>query len=145
MKIVLKINNEWLQEYKRKDSLVPAWIYLQNGDESYPDDEWIDNPVVVIGWWLHSIAELLSNREGQGMSFMEGPFYLDVVTDGDNFLLNSEDKKISWVVRKSDLAKEVMRTANEMSRALHSQGMDDLAQKLNEGVKAVRLSLKNAR
>lgn len=141
MNIVLEFDSDWLEKYASKGELIPARIYLQYGDVCYPDDEWVDNPVVLLGWWLHSVDEILSKGDGQGIAFMEGPFFINVTPKGDQVLLESEDDEISWMVPAVDLAKEVMRAANQAAKVLSEVGLHQLASNLNKGAQNLRLKI----
>ncbi|MBF7073938.1 hypothetical protein ISG33_11055 [Glaciecola sp. MH2013] len=142
MNIKLKFKNEWLEEYKNKQGLAPAWIYLECNNEHYPDDEWIDNPATVLGWWLYSIKELLNGNEGQGLSFMEGPFFINAKLDGDNLILDSEDGKVSWKVNAHDFANTLIKSANETARTFYNAGLKEASENLNQGAKDLRAVLK---
>ena len=140
MDIVISFNEEWLEEYK-KDSLIPAWIYFRHQGRCYPDDEWIDNPEVILGWWLHSITELIEGKAGQGLCFMEGPFFVSAEIKGGSFILKSEDKQIDWRVDKKELADSLIKAANKTSRKFHEHGLLEASRKLNEGVSDLRRAL----
>ncbi len=142
MEIVLKFKDEWVEEYGAKNRLIPAWIYLQHEGKCYPDDDWIDNPTVLLGWWLHSVSDLLKGGEGQGISFMEGPFFVAAALKGEDFILESEDSEISWVVNKLDMAKELMKVANQAARKLHDTGLTELSENLNGGIKELKTVVK---
>ncbi len=141
MKVILKFNDEWVTEYGYKGSLIPAWIYLEHQGEFYPDNDWIDNPTRLLGWWLYSIEEILLSKEGQGFSFMEGPFHINVHSDDDNLILESEDKEISWVVNKLHFAKELVRAANQASRKFNDFGFNELSENLNMSIKRVKVAI----
>ncbi len=142
MNILLKFREDWLQDYKDKDqSLVPAWIYFEHNGEFYPDDDWIDNPATLLGWWLHSITELLQGREGQGLSFMEGPFFIKITLNNSELLLECEEGHISWKVDSFELSKELIRAANEASRKFYEAGMLKISENLNEGIKSLKKAL----
>lgn len=141
MKIILKFNDEWVEEYGNKGSLIPAWIYFEHQGEFYPDNDWIDNPTILLGWWLYSIEEILLSKEGQGLSFMEGPFHINIYEDDDNLIFKSEDKEISWVVNKFDFAKELVRVANQASSKFNDLGFNELSKNLNASINRVRVAI----
>lgn len=138
MNIRLKFNEDWLSEYKHKENLIPSFIYLEHEGKCYPGDDWVDNPVILLGWWLHSIEDLLLGGDGQGISFMEGPFFVKVVLKGENLLLASEDGEITWIVNKNDFIQELTRVANEASRVFYGIGLKSISENLNEGIKKIK-------
>jgi len=141
MHINLKFKDEWLLDYKQRtenQNLVPAWIYLEHENEYYPDNDWIDNPAILFGWWFTSIVDLLQGGIGQGFDFMEGPYSININIDNDLIILNSDDNKITWEVNKKEFIDELIRAGNEVSRTFYNAGLDGLSQSLNEHVKELR-------
>lgn len=142
MQIKIEFRDEWLTEYKEKIDLVPAMIYLENEGVQYPDDEWIDNPCILLGWWMHSVSELLLGAEGQDISFMEGPFFLKTTISGDMLSLVSEDEKVRWGINKLDFAKELLRASNSTSRYLQERGFKEKAAQLDQSAITLRDSMR---
>lgn len=60
-------------------SNVTGIIYLEVDGRSFPDSQWSDFPIIVLGWWLKGLADL-----AQGLSssceglFMDGPFSFQI-------------------------------------------------------------------
>ena len=145
IQIVLRIKDEWIQDFKSKGGHMPGWIYLEMNQKFYPDDDWIDNPIVILGWWLNSIRDVLNGRENQGICFMEGPFFIEAIDDGKNLALKSEDGEVNWVVDKTQFAKEIIRVSNQLIRDLYSSDLRGKADALAEGVKLVNDALSQTR
>jgi hypothetical protein len=60
-------------------SNVVGHIWFENGQFSFPDRAWYDFPVIILGWWANSLAELLGNRRDKcELYFMDGPYKLVV-------------------------------------------------------------------
>jgi hypothetical protein len=49
-------------------------IHVRFGDVAFPDTDWDDFVVVVLGWWLEEIRNLIWGGSGAQMWFMDGPF-----------------------------------------------------------------------
>ncbi len=50
-------------------------IWYDFGDESFPHSRWSDFSVVVLGWWLESLATMIEGRKRNvEMLFMDGSF-----------------------------------------------------------------------
>ena len=50
-------------------------VFLRGPTGDFPESEWFDFPVVILGWWIEGLSDLLAGKEQsfQGM-FMDGPF-----------------------------------------------------------------------
>lgn len=72
---------------------------------------------------------------------MEGPFFINVTPKGHQVILESEDDEVSWMVSTVDLAKEVMRAANQAAKVLSEVGLHQLASNLNKGAQNLRLKI----
>jgi hypothetical protein len=141
MNINLKFKNEWLMEYKQRtknQNLVPAWIYFEHDNECYPDDDWIDNPAILLGWWFTSFVDLMQGGQGQGFDFMEGPYSFNATIENNFVVLKSEDNKVSWKVDKKEFVDELIRAGNEVARNFYKFGLTELSQHLNEHVKKLK-------
>ena len=142
MKIRIKFEDNWLDQYKHKESMMPAYICIEHDEECYPSNDWVDNPAILLGWWLHSMEDLLLGGEGQGFSFMEGPFFIKARIEDENILLVSEDHNITWVINKNEFADELTKSANQASRTFNEIGLNNIAGNLDEGVKKIKAILK---
>jgi hypothetical protein len=54
---------------------VTGQVFLRGPTGDFPESGWSDFPVVILGWWIEGLIDLLAGREEsfQGM-FMDGPF-----------------------------------------------------------------------
>jgi len=56
--------------------LITGKICLSFLERSFPEENWFDSVVVVLGWWLQAAINMLENpSESQKLRFMEGPFW----------------------------------------------------------------------
>jgi len=135
-------SNQELKSFKsRNPELTPAFIYLESNGECYPDEKWVDNPAVILGWWVYSYLDILKGGVGQGICFMEGAFDIDAVVDGNNITLKSEDGAISWIVSKEELGKALLKALNKASCLFYEMELEDIADGFNETAKLVRESM----
>jgi hypothetical protein len=64
------------EQYPSGSILGPIW--LRCGEIEFPEAEWSDFPVVILGWWLHEMRPLsLVTTTGQSaeLLFMDGPYF----------------------------------------------------------------------
>lgn len=54
---------------------VAGQVFLRGPTGDFPESDWSDFPVVVLGWWIEGLVDLLAGEQQsfQGM-FMDGPF-----------------------------------------------------------------------
>jgi hypothetical protein len=86
--------------------LVWAEITLQVDGEYFPDPEWTDFIVVVLGWWCGALVEILRGAQGPiDVHFMEGPYLAELrQLSGQSLRLTLvEDAVTRRVVREDDV------------------------------------------
>jgi hypothetical protein len=54
---------------------VTGQVFLRGAAGDFPETGWSDFPVVILGWWIAGLADVVARREPsyQGL-FMDGPF-----------------------------------------------------------------------
>ena len=141
MQIEIKLNDGLKEVIPSKLELTPMFIYFENQNEYYPEKNWIDNPVIVLGWWTYSLVDLLKGGSGQGFSFMEGAFDLNATTNGNDIELRSDDGRINWKVNNVDFANALIAALKKTSRLLYEKGHPELTKGFNEGINQIREAL----
>lgn len=66
-------------------------VFLRGPTEDFPETGWSDFPVVILGWWIEGLTEVVAGRElsFQGM-FMDGPFAFVVQCEA------GDSARIAW-------------------------------------------------
>ena len=63
---------------KREGSgLITGLLAVDLGGATFPDKDWWDCPIVVVGWWLRALQDVQTGRAAT-LSFMEGPHKVSV-------------------------------------------------------------------
>jgi hypothetical protein len=57
-----------------KSSPATGKVHVRFGDVAFPERDWDDFVVRVLGWWLEDARKLIEEEVGVLMSFMDGPF-----------------------------------------------------------------------
>jgi hypothetical protein len=57
-----------------KTSLATGKVHVRFGDVDFPETDWDDFVVRVLGWWLEDVRKLTEKGVGVLLSFMDGPF-----------------------------------------------------------------------
>lgn len=55
---------------------ITGTLSVRVGSRWFPEPEWSDFPVVVLGWWLESSVALLAGEDAR-FPFMDGPFSIE--------------------------------------------------------------------
>jgi hypothetical protein len=63
----------------------PIWLRSKEApDIVFPEAEWSDFPVVILGWWLREVESLLRGAAVEATClFMDGPFEFSINRSGD--------------------------------------------------------------
>jgi len=59
-------------------------IFVEHGALEFPERNWSDYVVVVLGWWCAACTGLVRGDREQELMFMDGPFLLKVQVDDGN-------------------------------------------------------------
>jgi hypothetical protein len=97
-------------------------VSVEIGSVAFPDSNWSDSVVVVLGWWLSAITSL---RSGDGsraeLLFMDGPFRIDLVAGGRGILFVSlvgrNCLQLSAVTDAWTLEESLLKAARAVDRA----------------------------
>ena len=64
---------------RSQGGLITGTVAIRVGGRHFPDHEWSDFVVVVLGWWCSEFAKLMNRRRGEGVfAFMDGPYEVRV-------------------------------------------------------------------
>jgi hypothetical protein len=68
---------------------ITGLIFLRGPNGAFPDEQWTDFSVVILGWWIEGLRLIANNQRHsfQGM-FMDGPY---------SFRVRSEDGRIGQI------------------------------------------------
>jgi len=54
-------------------------VFLEVGDQRFPDEHWRDFVVVLLGWWCRALSRCLEGDPGPiDIHFMEGPYLVEL-------------------------------------------------------------------
>jgi hypothetical protein len=109
---------------------ITAVIYYDFGDgRQFPEEDWNDFVVVILNWWIEAMEQAAA--EPVKLYFMDGPFWMTAVPEGEDSLRLScvEDRRgagtlFEVVVKQSDLRRELMTVARSVSSACASAGFE---------------------
>jgi hypothetical protein len=134
MEIVIDLNDELLAVNSSTPDLTSMYMYMKHEGEVYPFDDWIDNPAIVLAWWLHSFKDLMQGGSGQDFNFMEGPYCLLASRSSNKISLKSANGNVSWSVDAVEFAKALSKAMNKASYLFHKMGMAPMSERFNREV-----------
>jgi hypothetical protein len=111
---------------------ITAVIYYDFGaGRQFPATDWNDFVVVVLNWWIEALEQVAGGAAPVKFYFMDGPYWITAVTDGQGSLLLScvEDRRdagtlFEVLVNETDFRRELMATARRVSSACTSAGIE---------------------
>jgi hypothetical protein len=84
MKIIVDPNRLKLTSHNN----IVGVIYVQMEDVFFPDADWYDFPVRILGWWSNNLFYVIQNCDNDFL-FMDGPFGFSLKMKNENDILIS--------------------------------------------------------
>lgn len=78
----LLVNTKTIQ--KSEFGSITGGLFFVFEGQYFPAEEWIDFPVVILGWWLGALADVLDGDSECKFGFMDGPYQIDIKRQGNN-------------------------------------------------------------
>lgn len=116
---------------RTKSGGIVGRIHLEAGDFCFPEAGWNDFVVVVLGWWLESMRELLDQRTDRiTLRFMEGRFQITVSSANERWALQcgeaGKDRvEFEGCVDGRRLVSEALAAAAQAIEACRHHGWDN--------------------
>jgi hypothetical protein len=106
-------------------------MHVKVGEHAFPDQDWDDFGVVILGWWLQEVAAFAGFvRDHAIFRFMDGPFELHFRRlDDANWQVKGlvcqrkTTEEFSETVSAASVHSELMRARNEILRAHRAAGV----------------------
>lgn len=94
--IMIEIVAEPLSLRRSGMGSITGQIFLRGPMAGFPDEGWSDFPVVILGWWIEGLTDVVVGKESsfQGL-FMDGPYAFVVRREGSS-------GRISWGKRDEE-------------------------------------------
>ncbi len=105
-------------------------IHFALGRSPFPELDWTDFPVVVLSWWLDSVASLIDgDSSGIDLRFMDGPFLLEAIPIADglvrlNCIHDASKRQIvaSFETKPTEFCSVLLNAARSVERACMERG-----------------------
>ena len=112
------------------DGLITGIIMWNLNGTAFPDDEWNDFVVVILGWWTSALLRLLCNNStAEMLDMMDGPFSVVCNGSGESVSCQFVERRLhgavavaSWAGKTRDLAREILAAGKYALRTCHEHG-----------------------
>ncbi len=103
-------------------------IYWRSNDHCFPDDNWNDFVVVLLGWWTKAITRLLLGcSRSETFDFMDGPFSMLCTTATDvidcQFIERRQERHLVGLCtgRTRQMGQTLLSAGNTVLRCCHTK------------------------
>ncbi len=120
MHIGASLLREEVPDYLRRGSGLLGRLWVDIVGNAYPEENWIDFVVVVLGWWCQACCALLS-ATGEGKAdflFMDGPYSFTITSRGDTGVVRFRGSSEEAQVSVREFSRCVLQAANAVTREL---------------------------
>ena len=137
--IVLNVSTLRVNEESKR---VTGQIWWEVEGACFPDEDWWDNPIILLDWWLNALVSVVHlGEETCQFSFMEGPYWIVCQREGGalhcDFIdrrLDSESALFTAKLPIQDIASQLKSTVAEATTALSSyKCLDQQLEGLHQG------------
>ena len=116
--------------FRLDQGVVTGGLWLAVDGQAFPEADWNDFPLVVLGWWAEAVADLLNGGPSRELLFMDGPYLAaTAATDSGRcairFLRGDEVKAATSDLDMALLAQQVEIAGREVERFCRSQDHND--------------------
>ena len=137
------------EQNSEKMSAIGGRIYLQIGDQFFPEEHWYDYASILMNHWLPMITSFIhGSTDSCRLTFMDGPYYVSMCRSTDSTVRVScflDQKKLimDTEIDPIQFADSVAKAANRYCRLLHLQGREDTV--VSASLQKLKLELRTVR
>ena len=137
------------EQNSEKMSAIGGRIYLQSGDQFFPEEHWYDYASILMNHWLPMITSFIhGSTDSCRLTFMDGPYYVSMCRSTDSTVRVScflDQKKLimDTEIDPIQFADSVAKAANRYCRLLHLQGREDTV--VSASLQKLKLELRTVR
>ena len=137
------------EQNSEKMSAIGGRIYLQIGDQFFPEEHWYDYASILLNHWLPMLTSFIDgSTDSCKLTFMDGPYYVSMCRSTDSTVRVScflDQKKLimDTEIDPIQFADSVAKAANRYCRLLHLQGREDTV--VSASLQKLKLELRTVR
>jgi len=120
---------------KSKKELITAPIFFDLDNFQFPENNWSDFAVVIMGWWLTAYSKLLRSCEKKvDLLFMDGPMVINITAIDFNLIKiscmnqsNTNDFiEVKCIAKKQDFGLILKNSAQKLVDSCLQRGWDSI-------------------
>ena len=137
------------EQNSEKMSAIGGRIYLQIGDQFFPEEHWYDYASILMNHWLPMITSFIhGSTDSCRLTFMDGPYYVSMCRSTDSTVRVScflDQKKLimDTEIDAIQFADSLVKAGNRYCRLLHLQGREDTV--VSASLQKLKLELRTVR
>lgn len=125
MKLIVGFDDSILKQSAERGRNPLFTLYWTQGQQAYPEPQWVDSGSVVLGWWLASARTLLEGAAEADFSFMEGPYNLTARRFGNQVTVIDAEQAWNIKVPLQGFLAELLSATDQVLRKFAELGIDD--------------------
>ena len=124
-------------------------IYLQIGDQFFPEEHWYDYASILLNQWLPMLTSFIhGSTDSCKLTFMDGPYYVSMCRSTDSTVHVScffDQKKLimDTEIDAIQFADSLVKAGNRYCRLLHLQGREGTV--VSASLQKLKLELRTVR
>ena len=144
MKLSLYFDDDLIRKYVKRGSRPLFGIYWTQDQIAFPEEKWLDFGSVVLGWWLVAAKSLLEGATEAELSFMDGPFQMQVRRIGNLLYVSADEQSWKWQIPIEIFVSELLRAVIDVKRKFAELGISD-KEGLQVGARDLEIALSEAK
>ncbi len=131
--LIVRISFDPSTLHQSRSGSITGVVYFEFSPEwQFPSLGWNDFVVVLASWWMVALKEIAEGASEVKLRFMDGPYWITVVSSGGRLLLRcTEDNRgagvvYEFTVKLNDLTGEVFTFARNVSDACKKAGISSV-------------------
>lgn len=140
IKLTVGFDDLILKQLAERGSNPLFTLYWTQGQQAYPEKQWVDAGSVVLSWWLVSARALLEGAAEADFSFMEGAFSLTVRRLGNQVIITDAEQTWNAKLPLHRFISELLAATNQVLGKFSEIGIND-QNGLEMGMRQLKIAL----
>ncbi|MCB0036461.1 MAG: hypothetical protein KDE51_20655 [Anaerolineales bacterium] len=127
MNLEINIDDARLQKHNKLSKPLVFGIAWRFDDTFYPDENWMDFGIVILGWWFHAAVNLAKGEKELTLPFMDGPYRVRVTVNNNekNLTIAPDGTNIRESISFKNFCIELIDATNKIIEKLCELKIDE--------------------
>jgi hypothetical protein len=147
MQIVIGFDEQLLTKWDRRRDVLLFRIAWRCDNIYYPQENWIDFGLVILGWWLGIADRLWQGIQEEDFFFMDGPYSIKAIQHQAEDVVELIPRGLDVTCRTSlaQLSDELIHAANEVCSVLaQTEGSEVHRVVLEKGIARLKATIQQS-